>query len=453
MESSTFLEILNEIDSIVWGVPLLVLLVGTGIFLTIRLNLLQVFRLPMALSLITGAKNHGMGDVTSFKALCVALSATVGTGNIVGVATAIKLGGPGALFWMWLAAFFGMATKYAEGLLAIKYRTTDSNGEVAGGPMYYILNGLGKNFKPLAYFFAIACVLVAFLGIGTFPQVNAIVDGFETTFGVSRTATDIVLTLLVAAVTLGGLQSIAKVTEMIVPFMAVFYVIISLGLILLNISHVPSAIAEIISSAFTGHAAVGGFAGSTIMLAMQAGIARGVFSNESGLGSAPIAAAAAKTKWPAEQGLISMTGTFIDTIIICTMTGLALILTGVWDSPTLAGAAMTSAAFASEFGGFGAIALTISLALFAFTTILGWNYYGERAMIFHAGTKGVLPYRIIFIVLVASGAFLQLDAIWTLADIVNGLMAIPNLIALCLLSGVIVNETKIYFNHRKHFDR
>ncbi|MBR2179766.1 MAG: sodium:alanine symporter family protein [Selenomonadaceae bacterium] len=453
MESKTLLEILNDIDSIVWGVPLLVLLVGTGIFLTIRLNLLQVFRLPIALRLITTAKNHGMGDVSSFKALCVALSATVGTGNIVGVATAIKLGGPGALFWMWLAAFFGMATKYAEGLLAIKYRTTDTKGEVAGGPMYYIINGLGSQAKPLAYFFAIACVLVAFLGIGTFPQVNAIVDSFETTFGISRTLTDIVLTLLVAAVTLGGLQSIAKVTEMIVPFMAVFYVIISLGLILLNITHVPSAIAEIISSAFTGHAAVGGFAGSTIMLAMQAGIARGVFSNESGLGSAPIAAAAAKTKWPAEQGLISMTGTFIDTIIICTMTGLVLILTGVWDSPTLAGAAMTSAAFASEFGGFGAIALTVSLALFAFTTILGWNYYGERAMIFLAGTKGILPYRIIFILLVASGAFLQLDAIWTLADIVNGLMAIPNLIALCLLSGVIVNETKIYFNHRKHFDR
>ena len=453
MENSVVLEVLNEIDSIVWGVPLLVLLVGTGIFLTIRLNLIQVFRLPIALSLITTAKNHGMGDVSSFKALCVALSATVGTGNIVGVATAIKLGGPGALFWMWLAAFFGMATKYAEGLLAIKYRTTDTNGEVAGGPMYYIVNGLGKKFKPLAYFFAIACVLVAFLGIGTFPQVNAIVDSVETTFGVSRIATDIVLTLLVAAVTLGGLQSIARVTEMIVPFMAIFYVIISLGLILLNITEVPFAIAEIISSAFTGHAAVGGFAGSTIMLAMQAGIARGVFSNESGLGSAPIAAAAAKTKWPAEQGLISMTGTFIDTIIICTMTGLALILTGVWDSPTLAGAAMTSTAFASEFGKFGAIALTVSLALFAFTTILGWNYYGERAMIFLAGTKGVLPYRIIFIILVASGAFLQLDAIWTLADIVNGLMAIPNLIALILLSNVIVKETKLYYDNRKKFDR
>ena len=296
-------------------------------------------------------------------------------------------------------------------------------------------------------------MLVAFLGIGTFPQVNAIVDSFENTFGVSRIITDVILTLLVAAVTLGGLQSIAKVTEMIVPFMAAFYIIISIALILLNIANVPGAIVEVISSAFTGHAAVGGFAGSTIMLAMQAGVARGVFSNESGLGSAPIAAAAAKTKWSAEQGLISMTGTFIDTIIICTMTGLSLIVTGVWDSPTLAGATMTSAAFSSEFGSFGAIALTISLALFAFTTILGWNYYGERAMIFLTGTKGILPYRIIFIILVASGAFLQLDAIWTLADIVNALMAIPNLIALIGLSSIIVRETDLYFRYRKKFDR
>ena len=452
-ETSILMKTLNDIDSFIWGAPLLVLLVGTGIFLTVRLKLIQVMKLRLALNLITSAKNHGAGDISSFKALCVALSATVGTGNIVGVATAIKLGGPGALFWMWFAAFFGMATKYAEGLLAIKYRTIDQRGEVAGGPMYYIVNGLGENCKPLAYFFAVACVLVAFLGIGTFPQVNAIVDSFENTFGISRIITDVILTLLVAAVTLGGLQSIAKVTEMIVPFMAAFYIIISIALILLNIANVPGAIVEVISSAFTGHAAVGGFAGSTIMLAMQAGVARGVFSNESGLGSAPIAAAAAKTKWSAEQGLISMTGTFIDTIIICTMTGLSLIVTGVWDSPTLAGAAMTSAAFSSEFGSFGAIALTISLALFAFTTILGWNYYGERAMIFLTGTKGILPYRIIFIILVASGAFLQLDAIWTLADIVNALMAIPNLIALIGLSSVIVSETDLYFKYRKKFDR
>lgn len=448
MSNGSLLDLLNHLNSIIWGAPLLILLVGTGIFLTIRLKLLQMFHLKEAFKLIFNAKNLGVGDISSFKALCVALSATVGTGNIVGVATAIKLGGPGALFWMWVAAFFGMATKYAEGLLAIKYRIKDSNDEIAGGPMYYIVNGLGNSFKPLAYFFSIACVLVAFFGIGTFPQVNAIVDSFETTFGLNRMLTDAILTILVASVTLGGLQSIAKVTEMIVPFMSVFYVLISLLLIGLNIEQLPSAIAEIISSAFTGHAAIGGFAGSTIMLAVQAGIARGVFSNEAGLGSAPIAAATAKTNLPAEQGLISMTGTFIDTIVICTMTGLNLILTGVWNSSILAGASMTSAAFSTSFGEFGSIALTISLTLFAFTTILGWNYYGERAAFFLFGNEVILPYRMIFILLVASGGFLQLETIWVLADIVNGLMALPNLIALILLSGVIVEETKFYLEHR-----
>ena len=450
MES--LLPILNAIDSFMWGPPLITLLVGTGIFLTIRLHLLQVFRLPRALGLIFGAKNKGEGDVSSFKALCVALAATIGTGNIVGVATAIKVGGPGALFWMWMAAFFGMATKYSEGLLAVKYRSVDNKGEIAGGPMYYIRNGMGEKYKPLATFFAVATILVAFLGIGTFPQVNAIVDSTEIAFGIPKVATDIALTLLIAAITIGGLQSIARVASKIIPFMALMYVIISLGLIIINISVVPDAIAMIIRSAFTGEAAVGGFAGSTIMMAMQNGVARGVFSNESGLGSAPIAAAAAKTKWPAEQGLISMTGTFIDTIIICSMTGLALILTGVWCGDT-AGAAMTAAAFASAYGPIGSQLLTVALILFAFTTILGWNYYGERACIYLFGsTKGVLPYRIIFIALIASGAFLKLEAIWVLADIVNGLMAIPNLIALIALSGVIVAETKRYMDHRREVE-
>ncbi|MBQ1510406.1 MAG: sodium:alanine symporter family protein [Selenomonadaceae bacterium] len=449
---SELIPILDSIDSIIWGPPLIALLVGTGIFLTIRLGLLQVVHLPKALGLIFRAENRGKGDVSSFKALCVALSATVGTGNIVGVATAVKVGGPGALFWMWMAAFFGMATKYAEGLLAIKYRSMDENGEIAGGPMYYIRNGMGEKYKPLATFFAIACILVAYLGIGTFPQVNAIVDSIELSFGVPKIASDAVLTLLVAAVTLGGLQSIAQVASRIVPFMAVLYTIISLILIFMHISEVPAAIGMILESAFTGHAAVGGFTGSTIMMAMQNGIARGVFSNESGLGSAPIAAAAAKTKWPAEQGLISMTGTFIDTIIICSMTGLALILTGVWSGDT-AGAAMTSAAFSSAFGNVGAMLLSVSLALFAFTTILGWNYYGERACIYLLGTKGVLPYRVIFILLIASGAFLKLEAIWILADIVNGLMAIPNLIALIALSGIVVAETRLYMDHRSKTDR
>ena len=441
MES--FIPALNAIDSFMWGPPLITLLVGTGIFLTIRLHMLQVFRLPKALKLIFSAKNNGEGDVSSFKALCVALAATVGTGNIVGVATAVKVGGPGAIFWMWMAAFFGMATKYAEGLLAVKYRSVDEKGEIAGGPMFYIRNGMGEKYKPLATFFAIAAILVAYLGIGTFPQVNAIVDSVELSFGISKMATDIILTILIAAITLGGLQSIAKVSSKVIPFMAVLYIVICLGLIIMNLDAIPAAVSLILESAFTGTAAAGGFAGSTIMMAMQNGIARGVFSNESGLGSAPIAAAAAKTKYPAEQGLISMTGTFIDTIIICTMTGLALVLTGAWQGDA-AGAAMTNAAFTSAYGAIGSQLLTVALVLFAFTTILGWNYYGERACIYLTGTKGVMPYRIIFILLIASGAFLKLEAIWILADIVNGLMAIPNLIALIALSGVVVAETKLY---------
>ncbi len=449
MES--FIPMLNAIDSFMWGPPLITLLVGTGIYLTLRLKLLQVVRLPKALSLIFKAKNRGEGDVSSFKALCVALAATVGTGNIVGVATAVKIGGPGAIFWMWMAAFFGMATKYAEGLLAVKYRSTDAKGNIAGGPMYYIRQGMGEKYKPLATFFAAATILVAYFGIGTFPQVNAIVDSAEISFGLSKVLTGAVLTILIAAITIGGLQSIAKVASKVIPFMAVMYIAISLGLIVMNLDGVPAAVALIFESAFTGTAAAGGFAGSTIMMAMQNGIARGVFSNESGLGSAPIAAAAAKTKEPAEQGLISMTGTFIDTLIICTMTGLALVLTGVWQGDA-AGAAMTSAAFASAYGVLGSSLLTIALVLFAFTTILGWNYYGERACIYLFGTKGVMPYRIIFIALIASGGFLKLEAIWILADIVNGLMAIPNLIALIALSGVVVAETESYLARKGELD-
>ena len=444
-----FLALIKNIDSILWGPPLIILLVGTGIFLTIRLKLLQVAKLPLAMKLITTAKNQGSGDISSFKALCVAMSATVGTGNIVGVATAVAAGGPGAIFWMWMAAFFGMATKYSEGLLAIKYRSKDKLGQVAGGPMYYIELGLGKKYRPLAIIFAVFCVLVAFFGIGTFAQVNAIVQSVNISFGVPAYMTDIVLTVLVAAITLGGLKSIARAASAIVPFMAVLYFFTCLSIIVLHIGDIPAAVATIIESAFTGHAALGGFAGSTIMVAMQSGIARGVFSNESGLGSAPIAAAAAKTQWPAEQGLISMTGTFIDTIIICTMTGLTLVLTGVWYGDA-AGAAMTNTAFSMDYGPVGGVFLTISLALFAFTTILGWNYYGERACQYLFGIKGILPYRLIFICLVASGAFLELEAIWVLADIVNGLMAIPNLIALIGLSGVIVAETKKYFDHLKN---
>lgn len=440
------LEILNEIDAFVWGPPLLVLLVGTGILLTFRLKLLQVFKLPQALGLIFSAKNDGSGDVNSFKALCTALAATVGTGNIVGVATAIKAGGPGALFWMWMAAFFGMATKYSECLLAVKYRTVDANGNISGGPMYYIENGLGKKYKPLAVMFAVFGVLCAYFGIGTFAQVNSIVEITQISAGIPVAYTGIALTVVVAAVTIGGLKSIATVAAKVVPAMALLYFLTTVGIMIVFADQVPAAIATVLNSAFTPTAAQGGFLGATVMLAMRSGVARGVFSNESGLGSAPIVAAAAKTKWAAEQGLISMTGTFIDTIIICTLTGLSLVVSGVWCGP-LNGAAMTESAFTMAFPAFGSILLLVGLVLFAFTTILGWNYYGERCVEYLMGVKAILPYRIIFICLIACGPFLKLEEIWVLADIVNGLMAIPNLIALIALSGVVVAETKAYQKH------
>ena len=440
------LEILNEIDAFVWGPPLLVLLVGTGILLTFRLKLLQVFKLPQALGLIFSAKNDGSGDVNSFKALCTALAATVGTGNIVGVATAIKAGGPGALFWMWMAAFFGMATKYSECLLAVKYRTVDANGNISGGPMYYIENGLGKKYKPLAVMFAVFGVLCAYFGIGTFAQVNSIVEITQISAGIPVVYTGIALTVVVAAVTIGGLKSIATVAAKVVPAMALLYFLTTVGIMIVFADQVPAAIATVLNSAFTPTAAQGGFLGATVMLAMRSGVARGVFSNESGLGSAPIVAAAAKTKWAAEQGLISMTGTFIDTIIICTLTGLSLVVSGVWCGP-LNGAAMTESAFTMAFPAFGSMLLLVGLVLFAFTTILGWNYYGERCVEYLMGVKAILPYRIIFICRIACGPFLKLEEIWVLADIVNGLMAIPNLIALLALSGVVVAETKAYQKH------
>ena len=442
------LDVLNQIDSFVWGPPLLILLVGTGILLTYRLRLLQIFQLKKALSLIFSAENKGSGDIDSFKALCTALAATVGTGNIVGVATAIKAGGPGAIFWMWIAAFFGMATKYAEGCLAVKYREVDSNGEISGGPMYYINYGLGEKWKQLAFLFSFCGVLVAYFGIGTFAQVNSIIDISNITFGVSPYIVGGIVTALVAAITLGGLQSIAKTAEKIVPTMAVVYFIVTVTILVLSWDKIPAAIMMVLESAFTPTAAMGGFLGASVIVAMRNGIARGVFSNESGLGSAPIVAAAAKTKWPAEQGLISMTGTFIDTIIICTLTGLTIIVSGEWMG-NLNGAALTNAAFGSVFPTIGSYLLCICLALFAFTTILGWNYYGERCIIYLAGVKAVLPYRIVFILLIASAAFLKLEVIWVLADIVNGLMAIPNLIALIGLSGVVVAETKRYNEYLK----
>ncbi|MGT2960900.1 alanine/glycine:cation symporter family protein [Streptococcus caballi] len=438
-------KILSQLDSFVWGPPLLVLLVGTGIYLSVRLGLLQILKLPKAIKLIFKADNKGQGDISSFAALATALAATVGTGNIVGVATAIKLGGPGALFWMWVAAFFGMATKYAEGVLAIKYRTKDANGEIAGGPMYYILNGMGKRWRPLAVAFSIFGVMVALFGSGTFTQVNSITESLNNAVGLSPKVISPILAIIVAIIIFGGIQSISKVSEKIVPFMATIYILAALIILAFNWKFIIPSILLIIKSAFSGQAATGGFLGATTMVAIQAGIARGVFSNESGLGSAPIAAAAAKTEEPVEQGLVSMTGTFIDTIIICSLTGLTIIVTGSWSS-NLNGATLTQSAFATVFGQFGTYALTVSLILFAFTTILGWGYYGERCFEFLFGTPAITIYRLIFVAMVALGGFLKLEVIWVIADIVNGLMAIPNLVALLALSPVIIKETRRYFS-------
>lgn len=439
------LELLKALDAFVWGPPLLILLVGTGIYLTIRLGLLQVARLPKAFQLIF-TKDKGHGDVSSFAALCTALAATVGTGNIIGVATAIKVGGPGALFWMWMAAFFGMATKYAEGLLAIKYRTKDANGAVAGGPMHYILLGMGEKWRPLAIFFALAGVLVALLGIGTFTQVNSITESIQNTAQVDPAITALILSIFVGVAVFGGLKSISKVSTAVVPFMAIVYILGTLTVILFNIEKIPATLALIFTSAFSPAAAVGGFAGASIRMAIQNGVARGVFSNESGLGSAPIAAAAAKTNEPVEQGLISMTGTFIDTLIICTLTGLTILVTGVW-SGDFNGVTLTQSAFSTVFSHFGPALLTIFLVLFAFTTILGWNYYGERCFEFLFGVRFIWLYRVVFVVMVLLGGFIELDMVWIIADIVNALMALPNLIALLVLSPVVIAETKQYFKH------
>ncbi|WP_066894815.1 alanine/glycine:cation symporter family protein [Clostridium nigeriense] len=439
--------LLNAVDSIIWGPPLLILLVGTGIYLTLKLKLLQVFRLPLAFKYIFSKEDEDestKGDVSSYGALCTALSATIGTGNIVGVATAIKAGGPGALFWMWIAAFFGMATKYAEGVLAIKYREVDENGQMSGGPMYYIKNGLGLNW--LAKLFAIFGVGVALLGIGTFGQVKSIADAAQIGFNVPVIITAVVVTVLVALVTLGGIQRISKVSEKVVPFMAVLYIVGVIFVLIFNFNKIPSAIALIIESAFNPKAALGGTVGITISIAMQRGIGRGVFSNEAGLGSAPIAAAAAKTNSPVRQGLISMTGTFIDTIIICSMTGIVIVITGSF-SGSLEGAALTTAAFEAglPIPDFGKYIVNIGLIFFAFTTILGWNYYGERCIEYLYGVKGIKPYKFIFIILVGIGPFLPLEMIFIIADIVNGLMALPNLVALIGLRKVVIEETENYF--------
>lgn len=444
-------EVLKNIDGIVWGPPLLILLVGTGIYFTFKLNFIQMFKLPLAIKYLflnddDKSDNEAKGEVSSFAALCTALSATIGTGNIVGVATAIATGGPGALFWMGVAAFFGMATKYAEGVLAIKYREVDENGEMSGGPMYYIEKGVGNKF--LANMFAFFGIAVALLGIGTFGQVNSISKAALISFNIPIWFTAIIITILVTLVTLGGIKRISNVAEKIVPTMAILYIIGALLVLICNFKAIPSAITLIIKSAFNPSAVLGGTTGINISLAIQMGIGRGVFSNEAGLGSAPIAAAAAKTKYPVKQGLISMTGTFIDTIIICTMTGLAIVLTGSFNSG-LEGAAMTTFAFENglPFAIIGKYIVNIGLIFFAFTTIIGWNYYGERCIQYLIGIKGIKFYKIIFIALVGVGPFLSLNLVFIIADIVNGLMALPNLIGLIKLRNIVISETNNFFEN------
>ena len=460
-------KIITAIDNAVWGLPLICLIMATGIFLTARLGLVQIRHLGKAFKFMFKDEEDGSGEVTSFGALCTALSATIGTGNITGVATAIALGGPGALFWMVIAAFFGMATKYAEGLLAIKYRTIDEDGHVLGGPFYYIENGMGKKWTWLAKIFAFFGAGVGLFGIGTFTQVNSIASAVKNFFDPDMAHTvslfggnyswatvvaGVILTLCVGLVVLGGIQRIAKVSEVIVPFMAVLYVGLAVIIIITNITAVPAALASIVKSAFTGSALAGGAVGS-MFVAMQKGVARGIFSNESGLGSAPIAAAAARTKEPVRQGLVSMTGTFIDTIVICTMTGLSIVIAGSWLNPELEGVAITMDAFQKglPFPSFVAtFSLMLCLVFFAFTTILGWNYYGERCVeyLFNRNKGVVMGYRILYILAVFIGPYMTVKAVWNIADTFNALMAFPNLIALLALNGVIVKETRDF--HAKH---
>lgn len=459
---------LQKIDDLVWGIPMIVLILAVGILLTIRLKGLQITKLGLAFKHIFANDKSGKeGEVSSFGALCMALSATIGTGNIVGVATAIVTGGPGALFWMWIAALFGTATKYAECLLAIKYRVVEKDGHVVGGPFYYIENGMGKQFKWLAKIFAFFGVGAGLLGIGTFTQINGITGAVKNFFDPNSSNTinlfgndyswavvisGIILTACAALVIIGGVQRISSVSQVIVPFMAILYIGATLIILITNITKIPSVLTLVIESAFGLRAAAGGALGS-IMIAMQKGIARGIFSNEAGLGSAPIAAATVKTDEPVAQGLVSMTGTVIDTLIICTMTGFSILLTDTWNIG-LEGVDVTTKAFQlglpfpEEVSSF---ILMLCLVFFAFTTILGWNYYSERCMEYLVGNKPkvIKVYRWLYILAIFIGPFMTVSAVWTLADIFNGLMAFPNLIALIALSGVVVAETKKYFDKQK----
>lgn len=469
----TFTQILEKIDGLVWGIPLIVLIISVGIYLTVRLRLIQIRHLPKALKFMILNEEEGEGEITSFGALCTALSATIGTGNIVGVATAIGIlaGGPGALLWMWLAAFFGMATKFSEGFLAIRYRKIDKDGHVCGGPFYYIENGMGQKWKWLAKVFAFFGACVGLFGIGTFSQINGISSAVETFFDPNKSHTvtifgtdytlaviisGLIVTVCAGLVIIGGIKRISSVSQVVVPFMAVLYVVSCLLLIIMNITKLPAAIATVVTEAFNFKAVAGGSL-PMIFVAMQKGVARGIFSNESGLGSAPIAAAAAQTKEPVRQGLVSMCGTFIDTIIICTMTGLAIVMMGSYSAinpvtgKPFEGVDVTIDAFTKGYSflpsSIPSFVLMICLVFFAFTTILGWNYYGERCLEYLSGGKmtPVKVYRYLYIIAVFIGPYMTVSAVWTIADIFNGLMALPNLVALIALSPVISKECKEYF--------
>jgi AGCS family alanine or glycine:cation symporter len=440
-------NLFSTLNGIVWGPLMLVLILGTGLYLMIGLKGMPIRKLGYGFSMLwKGRTSREEGDITPFNALMTSLSATIGTGNIAGVGTAIALGGPGAVFWMWCTALVGMATKYAEAVLAVKYREVDEEGNHVGGPMYYIKNGLGDNWRWLGGAFAIFGALAGF-GIGNMVQANSVADAMQTNLGVPFWITGVVMAVLVFAVLIGGIRRIAQVAGKLVPFMAIAYVAGGLVVILFNLSEVPAALALIVTQAFTPTAATGGFAGAAVMLAIQMGVARGIFSNEAGLGSAPIAHAAAQTKDPVGQGSVAMLGTFIDTLVVCTITALVIVMSGMWSSGE-SGAALSSAAFGAELPGFGEWVVTFGLMIFAFTTMLGWSVYGERCVEYLFGVKSILPFRLLWVLAIPLGATVKLSFVWLVADTLNALMAIPNLLALLLLSPVVFKVTREYFeNH------
>ncbi len=424
----------------VWGPPMLIMLVGTGLYLTILLRGMQFRALPHALRLIWHKELGTDGDISHFAALMTALAATVGIGNIVGVATAISIGGPGAVFWMWMTGLVGMATKYAEAVLAVKYREKGEYG-MRGGPMYYLAKG--ADLPRLAWFFAVFTALATF-GIGNMTQANAVATIFQSTFSIEPWLTGTVLMLLTGLVILGGIKSIGRFTSFLVPFMIVAYVICALLVLALNAGEIPHALSLIFYHAFNPSAATGGFAGATVAAAMRYGVARGVFSNESGLGSAPIAAAAARTKDPVKQALVSMTQTFIDTLVVCTMTALVILTAPAWLQGVAPGQ-LTSASFGDTMGQAGVVIIALATALFAYSTLIGWNYYGEKAIEYLAGPRAINPYRVVFVCVVIIGAMMKLEFVWNFSDLMNGMMAVPNIIGLLLLSRVVKAETDRYF--------